>query len=129
MRRMSRVRIVIGLIGAVLMLLSSVAHSFLGWPAQRRLLEELHAPPSTVRGLLIAWHFGGVAILAFGLIAALSFVQVLRGRTPHMRATLIAGVAYVGFGIYAWFMTRDPFSLVFIVPGLLVLTGAANEQS
>lgn len=130
MRRMaSQLRTIIGLVGAIVMTLSSGAHSVMGWAAQRQLLVQLQAPPETIRGLLIGWQFGSVAILSFGVIAALSFVQVLRGRTPHMRATLIIGFAYTGFGIWAWFLTREPFSLVFIVPGMLVLTGATAHRT
>lgn len=125
----ARVRILLGLIGGVAMALSSGAHAFMGWPAQRLQLERLHAPAEVIRGLLVGWMFGGLAILVFGTIAALSFLQVLRGRTPHMRATLIIGFAYTGFGIWAWFLTREPFPLVFIVPGLLVLTGAAGQKA
>ena len=117
-----------GLIGAILMIVSSGAHSVMGWAAQRQLLAALQAPPETVRGLMVGWQFGGVALLTFGVIAALSFLQVLRGWTPHMRATLILGFAYTGFGIWTWFLTREPFSLVFIVPGLLVLTGATGHR-
>jgi hypothetical protein len=130
MRRMpARVRVVIGLIGSVIIALSSVAHSLVGWAAQRQQLEQLHAPLEVMRGVMIGWLFGGLAILVFGVITGLSFVQVLRGRTPHMRATLIIGFAYTGFGIWAWFLTREPFPLVFIVPGLLVLTGAAGHDA
>jgi hypothetical protein len=125
----ARVRVVTGLVGSVIIALSSVAHSLMGWAAQRQQLEQLSAPPDVIRGLMIGWLFGGLAILVFGVIAVLSFVQVLRGRTPHMRATLIIGFAYTGFGIWAWFLTREPFSLVFIVPGLLVLTGAAGHKA
>jgi hypothetical protein len=64
----------------------------------------------------------------FGVIAALSFLQVLRGHAPHMRATSIIGLAYMGFGIWAWLVTRESFALVFIVPGLLVLTGSLAQR-
>ena len=124
----ARVRIVIGLIGSVIMLLSSIPHSVLGWPAQRQVLLQSHVPADTILGLSVGWYFGGVAIAVFGLIAVVSFVQVMRGHAPHMRATTIIGLAYTGFGLWAWFVTREAFALVFIVPGLLVLTGSTAAR-
>jgi hypothetical protein len=120
----ARVRIILGLIGSVLMLSSSIPHTVLGWPAQRQVLLQSHVPADTILGLSVGWYFGGMAIAVFGLIAAVSFVQVMRGHAPHMRATTIVGLGYTGFGLWAWFITREAFALVFIVPGLLVLTGS-----
>ena len=124
----SRLRVIVGLVGSVLMLVSSIPHSFVGWPLQRQALQQSRVPADTILGLAVGWYFGGVAIAAFGLIAALSFIQVLRGHAPHMRATTIIGLAYTGFGLWAWFVTREPFPLVFIVPGLLVLTGSMAHR-
>jgi hypothetical protein len=124
----ARVRSAVGLIGSTIMLLSSIPHSLLGWPAQRAVLVQARVPADTIRGLSIGWYFGGLAIAVFGLIAAVSFLQVLRGHAPHMRATTIIALAYTGFGIWAWFVTREPFSLVFIVPGMLVLTGSTGHR-
>ncbi|AMY11907.1 hypothetical protein LuPra_05176 [Luteitalea pratensis] len=124
----ARVRVITGLIGSVLMLLSSIPHTVLGWPAQRQVLLQSHVSADTILGLSVGWYFGGMAIAVFGLIAVVSFVQVMRGHAPHMRATTIIGFAYTGFGLWAWLVTRDGFALVFIVPGLLVLTGSTAAQ-
>ncbi|WP_396627549.1 hypothetical protein [Luteitalea sp.] len=123
----ARPRLLVGLVGSVAMFLSSLPHMLLGWPAQRQLLEQARVPPDTVLGLQVGWQFGGVAIATFGLIALIAFVQVLRGHPPHMRATRLIGLAYTAFGVWAWFLTSEPFALVFIVPGLMVLTGATGK--
>lgn len=124
----SRARVFIGLIGSVLMLVSCIPHSLLGWPSQRQVLERSNVPADTILGLSLGWHFGGLAIAVFGLIASISFVQVLRGHAPHMRATTIIGAAYAAFGVWGWWLTREPFALVFIVPGLLVLVGSLGQR-
>lgn len=118
----------VGLVGSVVMLLSSIPHSLMGWPAQRQILLQSRVPAEAITGLSIGWYFGGAAIAVFGLIALVSFLQVLRGHAPHMRATRIIGVAYTAFGLWAWFITGEPFALVFIGPGLLVLTGALAQR-
>jgi hypothetical protein len=124
----ARVRIVVGLIGSVLMLLSSIPHTVLGWPAQRQVLQQSHVPADTILGLSVGWYFGGMAMAVFGLIAVVSFMQVLRGHAPHMRATTIIALGYTAFGLWAWFVTREGFTLVFIIPGLLVLTGSTAPR-
>ena len=124
----ARALVIIGLVGSVVMLLSSIPHAVLGWPAQRQVLLQSHVPADTIRGLSIGWYFGGLAIAVFGLIATVSFVQVMRGHAPHMRATTMIGLAYTGFGLWAWFVTREAFALLFIVPGLLVLTGSTAAR-
>jgi hypothetical protein len=126
---MSRPRLVVGFVGSLMMLASSVAHSGLGWPAQREILLQAQVPPDAIRGLSIGWHFGGLAIAVFGLVAGVSFLQTLRGHAPHMRATVIIGFAYTGFGLWFWLLTREPFALVFVLPGLLVLTGALAQRA
>ena len=120
----TRARLILGLIGSLLVLLSSIPHTVLGWPPQRQVLLQSHVPEYTIRGLSIGWYFGGLAMVVFGLIAVVSFVQVMRGHPPHMRATTMIGFGYTGFGLWVWFVTGEPFALVFIVPGLLVLTGS-----
>ena len=124
----ARARILVGLVGSLLMLLSSIPHTVFGWPAQRQVLLQSNVPADTILGLSVGWYFGGMAIAVFGLIALVSFVQVMRGHAPHMRAATIIGFGYAGFGLWAWFVTREAFALVFIVPGLLVLTGATAAR-
>lgn len=125
----SRPRIVSGLVGSAAMLASSVGHSTLGWPAQREILLQSQVPVDAIRGLAIAWYFGGLAMAVFGLVTGIAFLQVLRGRAPHMRAATIVGLAYTGFGLWFWFVTREPFALIFILPGLLVLTGSLAQRA
>ena len=124
----ARVRTAVGLIGSVIIVASSIPHPLLGWPAQRDVLLRAHVPANTIRGLSLGWYFGGLAIAVFGLIAVVSFVQVIRGHAPPMRATTIIGLAYTGFALWAWFVTREAFALIFILPGLLVLTGSTAKH-
>src|SRR5687767_7506668 len=107
----ARALVIVGLVGSAAMLLSSIPHTLLGWPAQRQVLLQSRVPADTIRGLSIGWYFGGLAIAVFGLIAAVSFVQVMRGHAPHMRATKIIGLAYTCFGLWAWFVTHEPLAL------------------
>jgi hypothetical protein len=105
-----------------LLVLSSAAHSLLGWRVQRAALEAARAPADLILGLGFGWQFAGLAMLTFGVIVLLSFTQVLRRRPVSLRPVLAIGVAYTVYG--GWALTAsglDPFFLVFLVPGLLLL--------
>ncbi|HET9039498.1 MAG TPA: hypothetical protein VFN40_04985, partial [Gemmatimonadales bacterium] len=65
---MKRGRLMLGLITGVLLLVSSAAHSLLGWPQFRHGLTEAHAPADLIVGLSLGWQFAGLAMLVFGVI-------------------------------------------------------------
>lgn len=76
---MTRVRTVLGLIAGAILVLSSAAHSFLGWKALQARLVTAQAPSDLIQGLAIGWHFAGAAMLAFGIIVLAIFAKRLRG--------------------------------------------------
>src|SRR5215213_8464525 len=113
-------RKVLGVIGAILILLSSGAHSFLGWKALSAQLVAAGAPKNLITGLGIGWHFGGACMLTFASILLWIF---LRGM-PTLPAFFIA-IFYLAFGAFALVVSNfDPFFAVFIVPGVLLLIAA-----
>ncbi|MGH7514296.1 MAG: hypothetical protein ACREOQ_15385 [Gemmatimonadales bacterium] len=125
---MSRWRTVVGLMAGFLILLSSAAHSLVGWKVQRAGLEAARAPADLILGLGFGWQFAGVAMLTFGVIVLLTFVQVLRRQPVSLRPVVAIGVAYTVYGV--WSLTAsglDPFFLVFLVPGLLLLLAAQGH--
>ncbi|MDF1501642.1 hypothetical protein [Roseisolibacter sp. H3M3-2] len=122
---MSRLRPALGLAAGVVLLASAAMHSLLGWPGMRGQLVAAGAPADLVAGVRIGWLFGGAMILAFGVLACWAFAERLRGAAPSMRALRVLGAAYAAFGVYAlatggW----NPFFLIFVVPGALVLAAA-----
>ncbi len=122
---MQRGRLVLGLIAGVLLLASSAAHSLLGWPQLRHGLTEANAPADLIVGLSLGWHFAGVAMLVFGVIVVLLFADALRRQAVSLRPALLIGLAYLVFGTWALTASNlDPYFLVFIVPGVLLLLAA-----
>jgi hypothetical protein len=122
---MQRGRLILGLITGVLLLASSAAHSLLGWPQFRHGLTEAHAPADLIVGLSLGWHFAGVAMLVFGVIVILLFTDALKGRPASLRPALAIAIGYLVFGTWALTVSNlDPFALVFLVPGALLLVAA-----
>ena len=122
---MSRLRIGVGLATAVLLLLSSAAHSIAGGRQVAAELAAAQVPPDLALGLQVGWQFGGAAMLVFGLIALEAFVGRWRGRAVSLRPGRFIGAIYLLFA--AWALVRsnfDPFFLVFAVPGALLLAVA-----
>jgi uncharacterized membrane protein YhaH (DUF805 family) len=127
---MTRVRTVLGLIAGAMLVLGSAAHSFLGWPALQGRLAAAQAPSDLVLGLKIGWLFGGVSILAFGVIVLAIFSKRFRGKSASTLPALVIAAAYLGFGFWALVASRfDPFFLVFIVPGFLLAAASFERQS
>ncbi|HEX6641752.1 MAG TPA: hypothetical protein VF215_11600 [Thermoanaerobaculia bacterium] len=114
-------RAMVGLVASLILILSSGAHSILGWKSLAAQLAATNAPADLVRGLQIGWEFGGFAMLAFGIIAATIFLRRLRGEAVSTLPTIVIGVFYVLFGAWALLVSRDPFFLIMLVPGALML--------
>jgi hypothetical protein len=118
---MSRLRIALGLLAGVLLVLSSAAHSLLGWKQLSGALAATTAPKELTTGLSLGWHFAGVAMFTFGCIVLSTFADALRRRPVSFRPAACIAIAYIVFGVWALRVSNlDPFFLVFIVPGLLL---------
>ncbi|HEX4935799.1 MAG TPA: hypothetical protein VFV33_21615 [Gemmatimonadaceae bacterium] len=126
---MTTLRLVAGLLAALVITASSLAHSLLGWPAMRERLGQTTAPADLVTGLGIGWVWGGVCMAAFGLLLLWMISQAWRGAAIALAPFRIIGATYVLFGLGAWRVSGgDPFYAVFVVPGVLLLyTGLGSN--
>jgi len=126
---MRRFRSILGLAGGAMMVLSSAAHSLLGWKELRAALGQTTAPDDLIRSLGFGWHFGGAAMLAFGCIVVALFARRLKGAAVSSMPAIVIGATYVIFGVWALAASRfDPFFLVFVVPGVMVLTASFDRR-
>ncbi|MES2296486.1 MAG: hypothetical protein V4582_05560 [Pseudomonadota bacterium] len=124
---MSRARLILGYVGAAILIASSAMHSLLGWPAAAASLAKAQVPADLVLGLALGWHFGGVAMLVLGTIVIL---QLRRGLDGAAMANRVIGAAYVLFGSAGLVASVfDPFMLIFIVPGVLLLASSWPQRS
>lgn len=119
---------VLGLLSGAILVLSSAAHSLLGWKQMQTSLAAVNAPADLVRGLEIGWLFGGVAILTFGCIALAVFGSRLRGRPVSLLPTGIIALAYLAYGIWALVTSGDPFFYIFIVPGAMLAIASVPSR-
>ena len=119
---MQRFRSILGLIAGAMLMLSSAAHSLLGWKLLKAELTKIQAPADLTTALALGWHFAGVAMLAFGFIVVALFTHRLRGSAVSLRPAIVIGTTYVVYGTWALVVSKlDPFFLVFVVPGALLL--------
>jgi hypothetical protein len=126
---MRRFRSILGVVGGAMMILSSAAHSLLGWKELRAALERTTAEDDLIRSLGMGWQFGGAAMLAFGCIVVALFSRRLKGTTVSALPAVVIGTTYVVFGVGALAASRfDPFFLVFVVPGVMVLTASFDRR-
>jgi hypothetical protein len=127
---MKRARVILGIVAGVMLLASSVAHTWLGWKSIAEQLARTNVPGDLQAGLHIGWAFGGAAMVILGIIVIATFVGLLRGAKPPLLPVAVIGVVYMAFG--AWAIAEsggDLFFLgVFVIPGAL-LGIAANGQN
>ena len=124
---MNKTRSVLGLIGGAFLILSSGAHSILGWKAMREQLAQTNAPAELVTGLKFGWMFGGPAMLVFGILTILTFLKRYRGEAVSTLTPALIAAAYLGFAAWAAVETNfDPFFFLFLVPGVLLALASAR---
>ena len=118
---MPRLPRALALVAAVILVLSSGAHSLMGWPALRTQLSATNAPAALVDGLAMGWHFAGLTMLVLGVLV-LWLLAISRSGAPSIRLPLLViGGAYVLFAIgCALLLGWDPFLFTFLVPGVLL---------
>jgi hypothetical protein len=126
---MHRARNVLGIIAGTIFILSSAAHSLLGWPSLQERLAAANAPTDLTTLLMFGWQFAGVAMLVFGIIVISSFARAIRGKSVSFMTCMVIALAYTLYGIWAIAVMRDPFFLIFIVPGLLLLAASWRPAS
>ena len=122
---MTRLRVILGYLGGVLLLISSAAHSVLGWQGLSAALAQAQAPGDLVTGLSIGWHFAGVAMFAFGCIVIWEMANVGRRGALALWPVLLIGVMYVAFGVWARLISDlNFFLLAFVIPGVILIAAA-----
>jgi CHASE2 domain-containing sensor protein len=114
------VRSISVVLAGAFMVLSSGAHSFLGWPQMEIALDKTTAGPDLIRALATGWYFGSFAMLTFGVILIVCGLRMKRGDHSLAVAARAIAACYLVFGVGA-FVTHhfNPHFLAFIVPGLL----------
>lgn len=125
---MAKTRTVLGLVAGMMLVLSSGAHSLLGWRAQAGELAKTTAPVDLLTGLEIGWKWGGAAILMFGVIVVATFLKRWRGERVWMLPSALVAVGYLAFGAWALYRSNfDPFFFVFVIPGALLAIAVSGD--
>ena len=126
---MKRARLILGVVAGLVLLASSVAHTWLGWKSLAERLARTNVPPDLQAGLHIGWAFGGACMVILGIIIVATFVGRMRGGKPPLLPIAVIAVVYMAFGAWAIAASGgDLFFLgVFVVPGAM-LGIAANGQ-
>ncbi len=126
---MARLRAIPGLLAGVFLILSSSAHSFLGWKKLGGELAVANIPRDLLITLKIGWQFGGLAMLAFGIIVIAFFANRLRGGNMSAFPVVVIAVGYLGFSVWA-LVTSDfnPFFYIFLAPAIVLLIAAPGRH-
>jgi hypothetical protein len=108
------------MIAGTFMLLSAGAHAILGWEAQRESLGVLGTPADQVARLSAGWHFGSVAMAAFGIAMLICGFRLKRRDYSGIAMVRIVAAAYVIYGVAAYItFDYEPSFLGFVALGAL----------
>lgn len=123
---MHRLRVILGHLGGLLIIVSSAAHSLLGWSSLGASLASIQAPADLIAALRIGWQFGGMAMLSFGCIVIMEMRTVRHRRSAALWSVLLIGLVYALFGSWAFVVSDfSPFFAgVFILPGLMLIAAS-----
>ena len=111
-------------VGGTLIMVASLPHAFLGWPALRDALPA-QTSPEVVRTAAIGWLFGSFAMATLGLVAMVSAAHLRRGVTAARSQALVVGAGYILFAAWAlWYDDGNPHFIGFMVMGAAVVSGA-----
>lgn len=126
---MERVRSSAGLVAGLFIVWCSVLHT-LGWRTLALKLEHANVSDTLKFDVALIWHFGGAAILVFGLLMVTLFAMRIRGRNVSMAPVLVVAAFYVAFGSYAISVKgASPFLFAFLMPGMVLLLAAPRASS
>lgn len=121
-----RGRLFSGYAAGTIMILSGLVHSALGWPALVTTLSSAQVSAPIAAGLAVPWHFAGLAMVTFGIVAIVELSTAARAHGASLRGVRIIGGAYVAFAVAGAALIKvDPTFLIFLVPGLLLLLASA----
>ena len=106
---------------AAFLVLSSLAHGILGWKAMSAEVARTGASPELLADLATGWYLGSVAMVAFAVIVAATWLEA-RGKRPAGRtAAATIGLTYFTFGLLAFFRSLSThFLIAFVIPGALL---------
>jgi hypothetical protein len=124
---MNQTRIGLGYRAGAILVLSSAAHLLMmGWPGIRAELARSAATPDLVAGVQMAWYFGGMAMLVFGVIVVALFRAAQQGRGVPAAVVAAIGCGYLAFGAIEFIITGyQPFTVIFMLPAALLLAASA----
>ena len=111
-----------GMTIGILVILSSFAHAFLGWPAMHDVLQTTNTNSDLIGAMSVGWHFGSVAMFTFGCIILFTAVEVWQEKNVQRGYIFIISLAYLLFGSVVFVVRNyNTHFLLFVITG--VLTG------
>lgn len=124
----AKVATVLIVLGGLLMLLSSLAHAFQGWPAMEEGLAPHPVDAEIAASLAVGWIWGSACMAGLGALTLACLPGVRRGERSARVATAVAGLTWALFGAGAlyWRWPNTHF-LAFVLVGGLVLAGVASQ--
>jgi hypothetical protein len=110
------------LVVGVLIGLGALGHSFLGRLPVDAELGKFPIAPDVGTMLYVTWYFIGGCFALFGFTIVVAWYRLRKGEVTLLFVTALIGILFLATGVGGFLYRRgDPFMLVFVVEGALVL--------
>src|SRR5262245_57401943 len=102
--------------------LGAYGHGFVGVKPVRAAIAASTLPLDVVRVIWIVWYFVSGCMVVFGALLFWAWPGIGAGSSGRSALALIVGAFYLVTGIVSFLYSgRDPFWLLFVTLGLMVL--------
>lgn len=116
-------------ISGLLIGLGAFGHGFLGVKPVRAALGAVPLPADIREAIWIVWYFVSGCMLVFGGLIIGAWFAARRGRPQALVVPSVIALFYVATGVAAYGYQHDPFWLVFLVEGALLLVATLGLRA
>jgi hypothetical protein len=107
---------------AITIALGAYGHGFVGIRPVEAAVAASTLAPDVVRVIWIVWYFVSGCMLSFGILLFWAWPVLEAGSASRASAALIIGAFYTVTGVAAYLYSgRDPFWLLFVIQGVVVI--------
>jgi hypothetical protein len=101
--------------------LGAFAHGFVGVKPVRAALAAVNLPADIREGIWIVWYYHSGAMIVFAVLIIGAWFAARRGRPHAFLAPIVIALFYIIYGIAAYAYQHNPFWLLPLVEGALLL--------
>ena len=118
-------RTILLFVAALFMGFSATVNAIISVPHLREDMEEINVRPTLLGAVMLGLHFGTVAMFALTFVVLAAATKSLRSSIIERCPLLIIALAYIGFGVAAFIVSKSHHTLGYVLIGLFIAGATA----